>query len=175
MRDFVMPKCPEKWTYEERMFYRGIQEALETLGAKVSENDLSDKLKKKLFSSQDDINANIDYSTSEVATGGRWVDGKPIYRSVIVTGAKTANTQNFDVSALNVETFVDIRAMLFTGAAYDGEALPVPFATPSNAITYQAALQSASRSALAILTTNRTWKSGFIIIEYTKTTDQPAT
>ena len=46
MRDFIMPKCPEKWTYEERMFYRGIQEALETLAMPMGETDLTNSLKK---------------------------------------------------------------------------------------------------------------------------------
>ena len=37
----------------------------------------------------------------EINTGCNWIDGKPIYRVVIETGKKTANTTNYDVKMYN--------------------------------------------------------------------------
>lgn len=48
----------------------------------------------------------IDYSTSEVNTGIKWIDEKTIYRKVIQTTI-TGETTNIDISQLQVESLVN--------------------------------------------------------------------
>lgn len=170
MRDFVMPKCPEKWTYEERMFYRGIQEALETLGAKVSENDLADKLKKKLFSSQDDASAIINYSTSEVATGGRWVDGKPLYRRLLIQPINKASSYtDYDIGP-DVDMIINFSGVLVLS---NGTERPLGWWWSGGNDRWT--VYRYGKSNLVSFWATAVPSTGYVLIEYTKTTDQPAT
>lgn len=110
------------------------------------------------------------YSTSEQNTGDVWIDGKPIYRVVIPVAAKSANTQNVGVSAYSIETYITLRGMFYENEDYaSGYVFPAPAASTNS--SYMIQLEASSRTNVRIVTTSRTWKSGFLIIEYTKTTD----
>lgn len=110
------------------------------------------------------------YASGEVKTGGKWIDGKPIYRSVIETGAKTANVQNIDVSALGIETITSMRGMLYAAANYgDGLIFPVP--TVATSTSYLVQLSATNRSTITITSTSFVFGSGFLVIEYTKVND----
>lgn len=112
-----------------------------------------------------------DYSLNEIDTGGTWFDGKRIYRKVIEVGKKTGNNQNVDVSACDIETYVTIRGMFYEKENYaNGYAFPAPAAT--SATSYIIQLEAVDRSAVKITSTSRSWASGVIIIEYTKTTEE---
>lgn len=41
------------------------------------------------------------YSTEEVLTGGVWIDGKPLYRKLLVITSTATGTWNYDISDLN--------------------------------------------------------------------------
>lgn len=77
----------------------------------------------------DDLNSKIPpvYSTSEVATGSTWIDGKPIYRAVISTTTTLAGAQGV-VGTLPsaMETPVSIRAFMQTSDGSNWR--PVPYA-----------------------------------------------
>ena len=49
---------------------------------------------------------NLSYSTTEQKTGGYWIDGKPIYRKVITTNARTIY-DNWNTVALDVSVHTD--------------------------------------------------------------------
>lgn len=111
-----------------------------------------------------------DYSLEEVDTGGTWIDGKRIYRKVMEVGAKTANNQNVDVSACDIETYVTIRGMFYEKENYaNGYVFPAPAATSNT--DYIVQIESIDRATVKITSTSRSWASGFLIIEYTKTTE----
>lgn len=111
-----------------------------------------------------------DFSTSEAVTGRKWIDGKPIYRCVIEVGAKTASAMYVDVTSLGIETYVDLRGMFYASAGYaSGYVYPAPYAAMSE--SYMLGLEAASRTSIRINSSSRTWKSGYLIVEYTKTTD----
>lgn len=58
----------------------------------------------------DDANS---YSTTEIKTGGTWIDGKPIYRKVFTDlDFDMALDEPIDVSELNIEHVVDISGTL---------------------------------------------------------------
>lgn len=47
------------------------------------------------------------YSTSEVLTNKKWIDGNPIYRkTIVIPGAFTSNTPTIDISSLGAETIM---------------------------------------------------------------------
>ena len=104
----------------------------------------------------------------EINTGGKWVNGKPIYRAIIETGAKTANTMKYDVSAFSIEHYISIQGMFYAQADYaDGYVFPAPAAHMNNA-SWTIQLEAENRTTLTTGAANRTWKSGWILIEYTK-------
>lgn len=112
-----------------------------------------------------------DYSLNEIDTGGTWFDGKRIYRKVIEVGKKTGNNQNVDVSACDIETYVTVRGMFYEKENYaNGYAFPAPAATSNTGYVIQ--LEAVDRSTVKITSTSRSWASGVIIIEYTKTTEE---
>lgn len=112
---------------------------------------------------------------TEKKTGGKWMNGKPIYLTVIETGAKTANTMNYDVSEFDIEHYVSIRGLFYAQASYaDGYVFPAPAAHMNN-VNWTIQLEAMDRTTVTTGATSRTWKSGMIFIEYTKTTDEPGT
>ena len=125
------------------------------------------------------------YSTSEVRTGDVWIDGKPIYRKVIeftsTTFSKlTVNAQIID----NTFSTTDKTVRKWWGFI-EGTPLPFSYVTNTtisgNTILYpsQALWVDFTGSGVRLLANflNDTYaanfsnKSGFVVIEYTKTTD----
>lgn len=110
------------------------------------------------------------YVLGEQNTGLKWINGKPIYRAVIETGKKTANSMKYDVSAFNIEDYISIRGMFYAQANYgEGYVFPAPYAI--NSLDYMIQLEAENRTSLTTASKTRTWNSGLIYIEYTKTTD----
>lgn len=112
-----------------------------------------------------------DYSLNEVDTGGTWIDGKHIYRKVIEVGAKSSNKMTIDVTALSIETYIDIRS-LFYGVENYGNGYVFGGAFAKSDLDYVIQIEPTSRTSVGINATDRTWKSGFLILEYTKTTEE---
>lgn len=108
------------------------------------------------------------YIPGEYVTQKRWIDGKPIYRHVQTIGPKTSNGVVFDLSALNVKNLVSFTGMVYSDAGFQGYAFTLPAAT--NVSTYQIQFEGCGQTVY-IATNYRTWESGYIVVEYTKTTD----
>ena len=110
------------------------------------------------------------YSTNELKTNKVWIDGKPIYRKVIDFGAlPNAESKKVNHGISNLESVVN-----YCGYATDGtNTIPLPYTYPnSNYISYYVSLGTVTSTQVEIVTgTNRSDYSGYIILEYTKTTD----
>lgn len=120
-----------------------------------------------------------DYSTTEIDTGRKWIDGKPIYRVVKHVWEGSTTTANYTYNSsdrtyrgpftTNAETIVDISALyrIWNGAFYSWmRQYGGGWDVPSN-ITWRAdniVYNSVSNISSADLKV-------YIIIEYTKTTD----
>ena len=50
------------------------------------------------------------YSTSEVNTGKKWIDNKPIYRTIIVVDPYTSGG-NVNINELNIENITNLQAL----------------------------------------------------------------
>ena len=105
------------------------------------------------------------YSTSEVNTGKKWIDGKPIYRKVFYSDSWVDNS-SLDASALNIDDVTSLRAMWLRQdnwfeAPYIGAGgffSTLYYNTSTGLIRFEGSISHAGAK-------NRT------IIEYTKTTD----
>ncbi len=112
------------------------------------------------------INSANSYSTDEVKTGGKWIDGKPIYRKTIDCGALPNNTyKNVNHNITNLDIIIKCY-----GEARGSTArivLPNASAIPANAIEIYL-----DGEYVVIQTGNdRSGYNGYVTVEYTKTTD----
>ena len=116
------------------------------------------------------VDGSNSYSTDEVKTGGKWIDGKPIYRKVVDFGAlPNATIKGVSFDNINADTFVKIEG---TAMSNIGGAITIPFTDVSN--TTQSISIFANNSSVSIDTgsVNRSdYDKCYITIEYTKTTD----
>ena len=103
------------------------------------------------------------YSTSEVLTDKVWIDGKPIYRKVIV-GEITATGDWTTIPNSKITNYYFTTSMTSTYERY----LPIPAYVNSS---YSIALQYNASEGLQYFANGYNSGNIYIIIEYTKTTD----
>lgn len=110
--------------------------------------------------SSDYINNINTYSTDETLTGKYWINGKPIYRKVIVLSTYVDIPRSWttvtNISSLNIEALLDIKL-------YD------------NSVRYwNSCLSRINSNNLQLLNVGvdgTSWAVKTLILEYTKTTD----
>lgn len=108
----------------------------------------------------------LNYSTSEVATGGTWVDGKPIYKKTINFGA-LPNAANKAVAhgISNLNRVIRVEAIADYGTG--NTKFPIPFSSPAG-LESSVALAIES-STIGIRTGNdRSGATAYVTIYYTK-------
>lgn len=110
----------------------------------------------------------LSYSTTEQATGGKWIDGKPIYRKVIDCGTLPNGTTKTIANAFsNVDTIIQIKGV----AQSTGYTLPIPY---NDIVANNGGLRVfiLDKKDIELGTgTNFSAYTGILIVEYTKTTD----
>lgn len=111
------------------------------------------------------VNDNCTYSTNEICVG-EWIDGKPLYRKVYnLTSITSSNTDLFDITGLSISKAVKLYGMIYTTAA----SFPMPLTDSSSNYSVIFLTQTAIRGRAVI--GSGSFVSGWIAIEYTKTTD----
>ena len=116
------------------------------------------------------VDSSNSYSTDEVKTGGKWIDGKPIYRKVVNFGAlPNATIKEVSFDNINADTFVKIEGIAMSNS---GTAVTIPFTDTSSATQSITIIINSSSVSINTGTTNRSdYTKCYITIEYTKTTD----
>ena len=109
----------------------------------------------------------LDYSTTEVDTGAKWIDGKTIYKKTINFGAlpnSTAKSVAHGIS--NLGMFVKVEAIAVNP---NNTTLPLPYATPVDYAAYNVACSVNSTEVIIATNTNRADFTGYVTLYYTKT------
>ena len=116
------------------------------------------------------INNSISYSTDEVKTGGKWIDGKPIYRKVVDFGAlPNATIKEVSFDNINVDTFVKIEGVAMSA---NGTAVTIPYADVFNNTQSISTFANSTSVSINVGSVNRSdYNKCYITLEYTKTTD----
>ena len=106
----------------------------------------------------------MSYSTEEVNTGKKWIDGKPIYSKTYY------NVSNFPQSAglTNVDVITKINAV---AKDVSSNFYPLPFITVISGVTYYTNIYYNKNNNAIYSDSNSNIESANITIEYTKTTD----
>lgn len=116
---------------------------------------------------------NSSYSTSEIKTNATWIDGKPIYKKTISTGALPQNgaVTTTDITSLSVDTIVDYRGVAWASSLRNFRALPFVGESMNNMIR----VDVQGGATLRILSTAdsdwRNYDNSYVTLWYTKTTD----
>jgi len=106
------------------------------------------------------------FSTTEINTGNKWIDGKTIFRKVFTVPAQPNNNQVFLPIGATVEAWVGRGGFINDGANI--LMLPVPIPNSTNSIVGIAI--TTSGTILQIHAGNdAAHDGGFVWIEYTKT------
>lgn len=114
------------------------------------------------------LNNSDSYSTNEIKTNKRWIDGKPIYRKVVDIGNMTSPVNH---NITNLGTIINFDGVVKGGdsSPYDAY-FPVSFAN-KNGLDYQISAFIQGSQIKFNKGSGLTIVSGYLIIEYTKTTD----
>ncbi len=98
----------------------------------------------------------LSYSTAEKLTGGRWIDGKPIYKKTILTDSSSKELGTIS----DIDTVVDMRGYIVND--YDGNRLNFGYGSTSCAVR---------TNGTVYIDTQYTIRSSVVTLQYTKTTD----
>lgn len=110
----------------------------------------------------------ISYSETEQATGGKWIDGKPIYRKVIDTGALPNNTTK--AVAHNISN-LELPIHVFGVGYGPGDFMPLPYISSNNAASSVQIYLNSTNITIITGTDRTNYSKSYIVLEYTKTTD----
>lgn len=94
--------------------------------------DVTEKYLAQLEDAETGGSGGIDYSTDELDTGIKWIDGKTIYRKTINCGA-LPNTASKDVAhgITNIDRIVSIEGYAYNPTLHS--TMPIPYSTNSTA------------------------------------------
>ena len=108
------------------------------------------------------------YSTTERRIG-TWIDGKPVYRKVVNTGAlPNTTTKNIAHGISNVKRFIHIYGYAYTP---NNECYPLPWIHYMD-VSYQTNVYTNNTNICIVTGTNRSnITESYVILEYTKSTD----
>ena len=106
-----------------------------------------------------------DYSTTEIDTGKKWIDGKPIYRKVVSDTTSSSSDQTMLSTITNLDYCISIKGILVDS----GYSIVIPSYVNSNNYT-NCAMTDGKKPYLSVSSGYRN-KAFTLIIEYTKTTD----
>lgn len=109
------------------------------------------------------------YSTTEKVVG-TWIDGKPIYRKVIDFGI-LPNSTNKEVqhNISNLQNFVKIDGIAIRNDNNFWQAIPLTYRSADT--SYNTALTVTQSKVVITCDADRSMFNGYVILEYTKTTD----
>ena len=114
------------------------------------------------------VDSSNSYSTNEVKTGGKWIDGKPIYRKTISCGALPNNTtKNVAHGISNLERVIKTEGYSVGTAGSAGSFIPVPYVSGVPMAMYV----DMTNLVLQTSGTYSNYSDTYVTIEYTKTTD----
>ena len=110
----------------------------------------------------------LNYSTSEINTHQKWIDGKDIYRKVVDLGNLPNTTTKEVIAGLtNVDTVIKLDTMSFDTLGY--MSLPYVVLSSDNGFNISVGYTLATDKIWIRTGTNRSAWTGFAILEYTKT------
>jgi hypothetical protein len=115
------------------------------------------------------LNDRFNYSTTEKVVG-TWINGKPIYRKVIDFGTFPNSTyKEVQHNISNLQSFVKIDGIAIRNDNDFWQAIPLTYRGADT--SYNTALTVTKSKVVITCDADRSEFNGYVILEYTKTTD----
>lgn len=111
----------------------------------------------------------LEYSTTEEQTIGRWIDGKPIYRKVINIASPSSSNTDYALIDANLETPIYLGGFFITA---DSRRFPIPMTDSNDTYSVMFVNNNNYIRGRCAYGGGSSIVSAFVIVEYTKTTDQ---
>ena len=111
----------------------------------------------------------VDYSTEEVDTGVKWVDGKTIYRKTYNIGDATSTKQLIDTLGSDLSEVIDYFGSWNYQLSSQNEFRPLPHFASSSTMCYPIVDRADNNKLYMIIATAASTKSMKLTILYTKT------
>ena len=109
----------------------------------------------------------VDFSSNEVDTGKKWIDGKPIYEKTISLGALPNNNEIQVDHNITFDRVIDYIAIAQNSA---GTVLKLPFLSPTSSNNVGATVNA---TKVTVFTgSDRSGFTGYCTIQYTKPTKE---
>ena len=143
-----------------------IKKEISDLQASVSEIQTSvSTVQEEITNLENKVNSSKEYSTAEKVVG-TWIDGKPIYQKTIAFSFVGSSTVNVDISD-------NIDVVLYTYAFAKNSKYMYTISMYTQGIGGQFLYDYAHPNQLRIRNTNSDFdnSSGYVTVQYTKTTD----
>lgn len=152
----------EQYQNSEEQEKDGITKATNEINSYVDGNRDTVTISKEEY---DMLKNDYYYSTGEKIVG-KWINGKPIYRTIINSGSVNMKGDNVIYTDSTIENVLRAEGTLYSGTTE----LTLPVVQSGSFLAYF--IKTGSDIKLrGGYTTSQTWNIGFIILEYTKTTD----
>lgn len=108
----------------------------------------------------------LDYSTNEINTGAKWINGEDIYKKTVDLGyLPNATSKNVAHGITNFGIPIKLEGMAITDA---GSGHPINISRPSNLTLEIGAYVDNTNIVVMTGTDRRTW-TGYVTVYYTKT------
>lgn len=114
----------------------------------------------------------IDYSTVEVDTGVKWIDGKTIYRKTYNIGDATSTKQLIDTLGTDLSEIIAYYGSWNYTLSPQNELRPLPHFASSTTMVYPIVDRADNNKLYMIIATQASTKNMKLTIEYTKTESQ---
>ncbi len=129
-------------------------------------NDENENAVVNAKTTKDYVDEKNTYSTDEKIVG-TWIDGKPLYRKVVNIGnLPNSATKDVPHGIENLSAVITMKGY----ALYTNQILPIPF-THVSAIASQIQIYIYEDNLKIVTAIDRSTATGYVILEYTKTTD----
>ena len=115
----------------------------------------------------------VNYSTSEVDTGVKWIDGKTIYRKVIHKSNVEKGYRQFNHDISNLGTLISATGSISYTFSNSARQDFIPNVVADNVTGWGASILNIESVKFALLlgTSYPTTNEVYVVLEYTKTTD----
>lgn len=129
-----------------------------------AESELIGVLIQKIQALESKLESDDVYSTDEVKTNKKWINGKPIYRKCFYSDS-WVDASTYDASDLDIDEVTSLKAMWLRS----GDWFEAPFAGSGG--FYSALVYHKATEEITFLGPTHAGSKNRTIIEYTKTTD----
>lgn len=109
----------------------------------------------------------MDYSTTEINTGAKWIDGSAIYKKTVDCGAlPDTTTKHVAHNISNLSRVISVEGWAYK--TQNDPAFPIPYASPTAVNSVGISVTPSNNIAITAGSDRSSWTESYVTIRYTK-------